>query len=309
MTCCGILVADLLGRPIERFPEKGRLALVPEMELHAGGGAHNTGVILSKLGVETAVIGKVGRDDLGEFLLNTLKRQGIDTRGIAITEEFGTSATMVIVDGQGERTFLHYTGANRALRADDVRTEFFSGSKILHISGTFLMPGIDGEGTAQVFRRAQEQGILTTLDTYWDDTGRWLPVIEPCLSHLDIFISNRDESSAISGRMDLVDNARFFLDYGIKTVAIKMGNEGSFIMTAEDKILVPPFVVETVDGSGAGDAFSAGFLVGVLKGWDFYRTGRFANACGALCVQKIGATQGVGSHDAVDRFIHDYDHR
>lgn len=303
ITCIGILVADLVGRPIDRFPEKGKLMLVPEMELHAGGCAHNTGVDLKKLGEEVKVVGKVGRDGLGEFMINSLRAHGIDAGGISEDDEHHTSATMVIVDGQGERTFLHYPGANRGLREKDIEDSFLSGSQIVHIAGSFLMPGFDGEETARVLERAKNLGALTSLDTAWDDTGKWLSTIEPALSYIDIFLSNRDEAHHISGKTNLPDIARFFMDYGIKVVAIKMGEEGSFIMTEEEKVLVPPFSVVAVDGTGAGDAFCAGFLVGYLRGWDLYETGRFANACGAMCVRKMGATEGVGSLEETLAFI------
>lgn len=307
VTCIGILVADLMGRPINRFPEKGKLLLVQEMELHVGGCAHNTAVDLRKLGEEVLVVGKVGDDDLGDVVINSLKRHGIDTRGVTRDPNFHTSATMVLLDEAGERTFLHYPGANQALRADDVKDEFLQGARVVHVAGSFLMPGFDGEETAKVFARAKAFGVLTSLDTAWDDTGKWFATIAPVLPLVDIFISNRDEASRISGKSTLADIASFFLDYGAKVVAIKMGEEGSFIMTKEEKILAPPFKVRAIDGTGAGDAFAAGFLFGYLRGWDLYEVGRFANACGAMCVEKMGATEGVGSFEEVRRFIEEHE--
>ncbi|NLJ38984.1 MAG: carbohydrate kinase family protein, partial [Candidatus Atribacteria bacterium] len=223
ITCIGILVADLLGRPINRLPEKGKLILIPQMELHVGGGANNTGVVLKKLGEEVVMVGKVGQDGLGEFIINSLRKEGIDPKGITMTQEYPTSATMVLVDEQGERSFIHCAGANQSLRNSDIQDEFFLDSDIVHITGTFLMPGFDGPETTALLKRVKKAGITTSIDTYWDDSGRWLTVIEPYLPLLDIFISNRDESTRISGRQNLVDNAKFFLDYGIRVVAIKMG--------------------------------------------------------------------------------------
>lgn len=307
VTCIGILVADLMGRPINRFPERGKLLLVPEMELHVGGCAHNTAVDLRKLGEEVLVVGKVGDDDLGDVVINSLKRHGVDVRGVTRDPRFHTSATMVLLDDRGERTFLHYPGANQALRASDVKDEFLRGAKVVHVAGSFLMPGFDGEETAKVFARAREFGVLTSLDTAWDDTGRWFATIAPVLPLVDVFISNRDEAARISGKSTLADIASFFLGYGAKVVAIKMGEEGSFIMTKEEKILVPPFKVTAVDGTGAGDAFAAGFLFGYLRGWELYEVGRFANACGAMCVERMGATEGVGSFEEVQRFIKEHE--
>ncbi len=307
IVCVGILVADLMGRPIDRFPEKGKLLLVPEMELHVGGCAHNTGVDLRKLGEEVLVVGKVGEDDLGDVVIHSLERHGIDTRGVTRDPRYHTSATMVILDSKGERTFLHHPGANGALRAQDVREEFLQGADIVHIAGSFLMPGFDGEETALVFQKARALGVTTSLDTAWDDTGRWLETIKPVLPYTDIFISNRDESAHIAGQYNLVEIGRFFLDFGVQVVAIKMGGEGSFIMTKEEKILVPPFPVEAIDGTGAGDAFAAGFLVGYLRRWDLYEVGRFANACGAMCVQRMGATEGVGTFEEVLAFVRNHE--
>jgi sugar/nucleoside kinase (ribokinase family) len=303
ITCVGILVADLLGRPIDRIPEKGKLILIPQMEMHVGGGANNTGVVLKKLGEEVVMVGKVGQDGLGEFVINSLRKEGIDPKGITCTSEYPTSSTMVLIDSQGERSFIHCVGANQSLRNEDIKDEFFLVSDIVHITGTFLMPGFDGPETTALLKRVKKAGIMTSIDTYWDDTGKWLQTIESYLPHIDIFISNRDESTHISGRQNMVDNAQFFLDYGIKVVAIKMGEEGSFIMTKEEKIFVPPFKVKAIDGTGAGDAYAAGFLVGTLKNWDLYEIGRFSNACGAMCVQAIGATEGVGHFDEVMEFI------
>src|SRR5438067_10570799 len=97
IACLGILVADLLGRPIDALPQRGRLGLVERMELHIGGCAANTGLALSKLGVRTAVLGKVGTDGLGEFIVQTMMIGGVDTQGIVRDSTVGTSATMVLV--------------------------------------------------------------------------------------------------------------------------------------------------------------------------------------------------------------------
>ncbi len=301
--CVGILVADLIGRPIEDFPEKGKLLLVKEMSLHVGGCAHNTGVDLHKLGEDVQIVGKVGRDGLGEFIINSLRKKGLDASGIKFTDQANTSATMVLLDSSGERTFLHYPGANCTLRSQDVSDEVLAASQLVHIAGSFLMPGFDGEETALLLKRAKALGKTTSLDTAWDDTGSWFSLLGPVLPHLDILISNQDEASRISGKEELPEIGEFFLRFGVQVVAIKMGPRGSFIVTPQEKVLVPPFVVKAVDGTGAGDAFAAGFIFGYLRDWDWYQVGRFANACGAMCVQQMGATEGVGSFEKVAEFM------
>ncbi|MGQ9580211.1 MAG: carbohydrate kinase family protein, partial [Armatimonadota bacterium] len=165
VTCLGILVADVVGKPVDQVPERGKLVLVDTMELHTGGCASNTGTSLAKIGIDTAIIGKVGDDGFGDFMIKELGKWGADCSGIVRDRVARTSATMVLVHGDGERSFIHYIGANATLTEDDVNFDVIKGSKVLHVAGTFLMPAFDGEPTARVLRKAQEMGILTSLDT------------------------------------------------------------------------------------------------------------------------------------------------
>ena len=110
--CLGILVADVIARPVDRVPEAGSLALLDEIGLHGGGCALNTGTALARLGVSIACAGKVGGDAFGDFLLGLLDERGIDHSLVLRDAVAATSATVVLVDSVGERTFLHVPGAN-----------------------------------------------------------------------------------------------------------------------------------------------------------------------------------------------------
>ena len=291
--CLGILVADVVAKPIEEMPGKGRLQLVDTMELHTGGCASNTGYALSRLGISTGVMGKVGTDGFGDFFVRYMEDAGLDTRGIRRTSSVNTSATMVMVSADGERTFFHYLGANAELCHDDLDFDIIKEAKILHIAGAFLMPSFDGEPTARVLQQAREWGITTSLDTAWDSKDNWMNVLEPCLQHLDIFMPSIEEARMITGKEEPSDVAELLLSYGIGTVALKMGEQGSYIRTNDWELSVPIYKVDAIDATGAGDAFAAGFLAGVSKGWDHKKAARLANAVGACCTTAMGATAGV----------------
>lgn len=298
VVCLGILVADVVGKPIEALPPKGTLAAVERMELHVGGCAANTGVGLAKLGVATAVIGKVGRDGFGDFLVGALERSGVDRSGVVRDAESATSATMVAVDASGERTFLHYQGANATFGAADVAWDVVEDAQILHVAGPFLMPRYMGADNAAVLERAKARGKTTTLDTVWDATGRWMSVLEPCLPFLDYALPSLEEARLLTGEDAPHDIAGVFLDKGVRVVGLKMGQQGAYLRTADgDEFSVPPFSVEAIDALGAGDAWAAGFLCGLTHGWDLERTARFANAVGACSVQALGATTGIRSFE------------
>jgi len=303
ITCLGILVADLVGKPVDEFPGRGKLTLVDHLELHSGGCAANTGVSLARIGIDTGIIGKVGNDGLGDFMVGVLTKNGIDPRGVVRDPKVGTSGTMVMVHGDGERSFIHYLGANAALTEADVDYDLIKGSKILHVAGSFLMPAFDGEPTANVLKKAQGMGITTSLDTAWDGKGRWMSVLEPCLQYVDYAVPSIEEARMCTGKHDPADVAKVLMDHGVKVVGLKMGEDGCYIRSADEEIRIPRYNVSAVDALGAGDAFAAGFLTGVLKGWDLEKTGRFANAVGALCVMALGATTGIKSLDETLAFM------
>lgn len=304
--CLGILVADVVGKPIDKMPEKGKLALVDTMELHTGGCASNTGYALSKLGISTGLMGKVGNDGFGDFIINYMKNAGLDMRGVKRSKTTNTSATMVMVSSDGERTFFHYLGANAELSYDDIDFDIVKEAKILQISGTFLMPSFDGEPTAKVLKKARELGIITSLDTAWDSKGNWMKLLEPCLEHIDIFLPSFEEAKMITGKDTPPEITEVLLSYGIGTVILKMGEKGSYVRTKDKEEYIPIFKVEAVDATGAGDAFVAGFLAGICKGMDHFESAKLGNAVGACCVTAIGASAGIKSMEETIRFMNSY---
>lgn len=296
IVCLGILVADVVGRPVQSVPDPGRLVLVEEMGLYTGGCAVNSASALAILGLPVEVIGKVGADPFGEFIVNALQQRGVGAQGVKRDSETGTSATMVMVDSEGERRFVHYIGANARLTLDDIELETVRTAGILHLAGSLVLPGIDGEPTAWLLQEVRTAGVVTFLDTVWDDTGRWMKMLALCLPHLDYFIPSLPEAQAITGREEPVHVARALLDRGVVTVALKMGADGCLVATQGGEMFhLPAYQVEVVDATGAGDAFAAGFIAGVWYGWSLEKTAHLANAIGALCVTGMGALGGVRS--------------
>jgi sugar/nucleoside kinase (ribokinase family) len=305
VTCVGLVTADVVGKPIDALPGRGQLALVERMELHTGGCAANTGIGLAKLGVDTAIIGKVGVDGFGDFIVGRFAEHGIDVTGFARDPVVATSATMVLVHSDGERSFLHYPGANSTLREEDVDFEGIARSKVLHIAGSQVLPALDGAPMAHLLQRAQGAGVVTALDTVWDATGRWMTVTGPCLPYTDYFLPSYDEARMLAGgRETPEDVAQFLLDAGAKVVALKLGAQGCYVRAATgEAVRLPALPVQAIDALGAGDAFVAGFLNGVVRGWDLEQCARFATAVGASCVTALGATTGIRNFDETLAFL------
>jgi len=298
--CLGILVADVIARPVDSYPAPGKLQLCDEMRPTIGGCAANTGIGLQKLGIETGVIGKVGRDGFGEMVRATLEENGLDVRGVSTDAEVSTSATMVMIASDSERSFIHYTGANATFTADDVDWSLMENAKLLHVAGHGVMPAFDGQPCADVLRRAKEMGLETALDTAGDASPEWMEHLLPTLPYIDYFVPSYDEVISClpapkSGAHTPQRAARAFLDEGVKVVALKMGEAGCYINDGQNEWSIPAFRVEAKDATGAGDAFAAGFLAGVRRGFGLEKSGRLGNATGACCVTQVGTVAGIRS--------------
>ena len=290
----GIYVVDVLGRPIDQFPEKGKLALFEELEIHAGGCANNTAIALARLGIPAGAMGKIGTDVFGNLLLQALTDNGVNTVGMQQDANASTSFTFVAIASDGERTFYHYIGANGELCEADLDWELIKTVKILHIAGALVMPSFDGAPMANVLRKAKTLDITTSLDTAYDATGKWMETLEPCLPYIDIFMPSIIEAQHLTGLSEYREITQFLRNnYNIYTIAIKMGENGSYVSTPEAEHFAPAYPVNVVDATGAGDAYAAGFLAGTIMDWDLKATAELASATGAACVTAIGTTAGI----------------
>jgi len=308
VACIGILVADVITKPVDKIPAPGLLERVSSIETYTGGCAMSAGIDMAKIGIKTAVLGKVGNDSFGEFLKDALVKYGVDTRGIAIDENVQTSASVVLSSSNGERSFLHTVGANGTFCYDDVNWDVINDSDIIFVAGTMLMDSFDGECCAKVLKKCKEMGKTTVLDTAWDSQGRWMKVLQPCMEYIDIFLPSIDEAIELSGETEPDKIADVFFGMGVSKVVIKLGSRGCYMRETKDSepVIIPCFKVKAVDTTGAGDSFCAGFLSAMAKGLSFEECGRFANAVGAHCVMAMGATTGIKSFDEINEFIKSY---
>lgn len=264
---------------------------------------------MAKIGLSVALIGKIGNDGFGKFITDELVKEGVDVTGLVKGERSKTSASVVLSDPDGERTFLHCLGANAEFTDADVDYSVVRNSKIVFIAGTMLMPAFDGEGCARVLKRAKEMGKYTALDTAWDSKGRWMKVLEPCMPYLDLFIPSYEEAVQLSGREKPEDIADVFLSQGVKVAVIKMGKDGCFIKASSGEMYtIPTYTdIKPVDTTGAGDSFAAGFLTGLSNGWSLYECGKFANAVGTHCVSAVGASTGIRTMEEIKVFMARYE--
>lgn len=302
--CVGHMCTDILIKPVDRLPERGKLELIDSIAMKTGGCAMNTSIGLAKLGISTAIVGKTGMDGFGTFMRDTLEREGVHTRGLRMEQSGTTSASVVNISSDGERCMLHCLGTNSTLSFADVDQSVLLDSRILFIGGAFLTPAFDGRDAARLLKLARQNGILTAMDTAWDSTGKWYATIRPCLAYLDWFMPSVEEAEQIFGSRDPMELAARMKAEGVKNAVVKLGADGCYVEPeGREGFFKKPFHVQCVDTAGAGDAWCAGFLSALVRGYAPEDCAEWGNAVGALCVTQIGTTSGILDFEQTAEFL------
>lgn len=253
-------------------------------------------------------MGAIGEDAAGNFIVDTMNRYGVDTSGLVRKSGVQTSATMLPIRPNGERPALHVLGANAELTEADVDLQRIDAARHLHFGGTYLMTKLDGEPTGRILKHAQQSGVPTSLDLIAIDRPDLLDVIAPALPHLDYFMPGIDEARMISGLTDRQEVIRFFLDRGVGHTVFKMGDQGSSIACFGpggqiEETRLPAFETTVVDSTGCGDAYCAGFITGLLKGWSLPESGRLGTAAAGMVITGLGSDAGIVDLDGTIEFM------
>lgn len=301
--CVGIIVADHVCTPIDHLPKAGELVLADSMLLTSGGCAANTAVDLSRMGVRSSVIGRVGNDIFGKVVREILQQQQVATDGILETPGVETSQTMIINVSGEDRRFVHTFGANAHFQVQDIPLHLLDGIKVLYVGGYLLMPGLDQNGLSQLFQQARQRGIAAVLDVGIPGPGEYLSKLVTLLPWVDVFLPNEDEAAFILNTHDPFEQARLFHQMGAGTVVITRGKQGAILLNQRSRLQSDIFQVDYVDGSGSGDAFDAGYIIGMIDGLDERGCLTMASALGASCVRAVGTTSSVFTRAQCQEFL------
>lgn len=306
--CAGILVADIFVPPLPALPAAGALCATEDFLLDTGGCAANVAAGLARLGVRAAVAGRVGSDVFGEFIVRDLQRRGVDTSGVKRSDTGGTSKTVVLTVIGEDRRFIHTFGANARFRVEDIDISPLSSGGILYLGGYLVMPDVEPKALANLFRAARQRGVRTVLDVVVPAGGMTdgMQRLAPVLPFTDFFLPNDEEALSLTGEKEPRAQAARFLAAGCGTAVITQGKRGTLLMTGQEVLEAGVYPVEFVDGSGSGDAFAAGFILGLLEGWPLPDVLRFGSAIGASACTKLGCTTGVFTRPQAEAFIREH---
>ncbi len=288
----GLYCIDVLGRPVTAIPDGGNATFIDQIRLTVAGTAGGTIVDCAKLGLHALAVGAVGEDEKGRFVLDTLSGFGIATDRMQRHPGLHTAASILNVRPNGERPCLHVRGASDTFLVTAEQYPYVLDAAFVHMGGNGLLGRMDGEPTAALLAEAKARGRTTTFDLIFA-TGALMEKLRPAMPHVDYFVPSIEEATALCGRVDPRDAARFFLDLGVGTCVLTMGGEGCVIAADGVFMRLPAHAIEVVDTTGCGDAFTAGLIAGLHRGWDIERAARLGGTCGALVAGGLGSDAGI----------------
>jgi sugar/nucleoside kinase (ribokinase family) len=273
------------------------------MPVKLGGCAANVAVDLVRHGIAVDVCGCVGNDDDGDVVLRRLEAAGIGCGAIGRVRSHPTSKTVILLVKGQDRRFLHSFGANAAFEAAQISREWIDGLKVFYVGGLLAMPGIRMVELAELLAYCRQRGIVTVVDVVVPHDYEGLEELRPLLPQVDYFLPNDDEAWRLTGQNETDGQIEAMLAAGARTVIITRGPHGSIAAAGRDRWEAGAYQIEAIDPSGSGDAFDAGVIAGVLRGWDMARTLRFAAAMGASATTAVGTTDGVFGPEEASAFL------
>ena len=305
---CGNIIIDQV-KMVSRWPDRGMLVPISSVKRAVGGSVSNTAVDLKTLdpAVDVKALGKVGADDNGDFVVKFLESKGVDCSLVEKTAERPTSFTDVMtVEGTGERTFFNLHGADSALVPEDVDVAKLD-CGIFHFGYLLLLDGMDapddeyGTKAARLLAKVQAAGIRTSVDIVSEQSDRFARIVRPALRYCDYCVINEIEGSLATGAKpdDLKGICEGLFGLGVKErvvvhcpdVGVTMGKDGDFVRVGSLK-LPDGWIRGTV---GAGDAFCAGTLYSLLRGFDPEKTLRLASCAAATNLTAADSVSGAKS--------------
>ncbi|GAK47601.1 ribokinase [Secundilactobacillus oryzae JCM 18671] len=296
VTVLGSLNVDTTMR-VKRMPLPGETLQAENKSSAAGGKGANQAVAAARAGAETSFIGKVGKDSSGQFMIESLQDDNIDTTCIATDETVGTGSAFILLDEEGQNSILVYGGSNQQVKKEEVVA---AEDKIKNAD--FLIAQFETPQAAAVeaFKIAKANGVFTILNP--------APAaeIDPELLKLsDIIVPNETESATLTGievtdEASMVANADKFKEMGVENLIITVGSKGAFYSTKAGHDFVPAFKVKAVDTTAAGDTF-LGSLSSQLKPdlSNIAEALTFAQRASSIAVQRLGAMPSIPTYEEI----------
>jgi len=285
----GDATIDIVAR-LESYPLPGGDVQPLETIANLGGTSLNAAVMLARLGVEVALVARVGPDMFGDYILSQMEHEGLSNRWMERDPSVLTGLVYVAVTPGGQRTLFGGAGANRNLAATLLSADVIARSHWLHVTSYNVLDDHSLDATTRTMQLAHASGVPVSLDIGLAPMRLAPELVANAAARADVLFPS-DDSGDVA--------------HAGQAVLRKLGAAGCTILTDSARVSVPAFRVSAVDTTGAGDAFDGGYIAGQVRGLDMRSSALLANACGAAAVTVLGAGNALPGRDVVMRFLQD----
>ncbi|HHT24299.1 MAG TPA: ribokinase [Clostridiaceae bacterium] len=296
----GSFVVDLMGRG-PHLPVPGETVKGTFFKMGPGGKGFNQGVAAHKAGGDVTMITKLGKDTFANIAVDAMKELNMDTSHLLWSEEHGTGVALIEVDDTtGQNAIMVIPSA-----CNDIFDEEVDNLEGILDDSDYLLTQLETNMSSieKIVDMAYRKNKIIIMNT-----APFQPVEDELLRKINIVTPNEVEAELLTG-VKVVDQtsaseaADHFFQKGVKSVVITMGGKGAFVSDGNKEMIIPPFKVEVLDTTGAGDAFNGGFVAALAEGKDIFEASIFASAVAALSVQKMGTTPSMPTREEVDAFL------
>lgn len=311
----GSVIVDKINS-ITAYPSSGELTQIRSIQKAVGGCVPNVALDLKKIApsLPISAIGKIGADPEGVFVTQVLRDGGVDTSGFKVMDAEQTSFTEVMSIPGGQRTFFVYSGASADFGVADMDLEKIP-ARLLHLGYFLLLQKVDGGDGLAILKKAQEQGIETSIDLVSENSDRYSLVL-PCLPYTDYLIINELEAGRLADMVPEKKNleaiARKLKALGVRKKVIIHMPECSVCLSEEGFSGLGSYILPEgyIQGTtGAGDAFCAGALIGIYNGWSDMQIMEFASSCAVMALGAADATSGMKNQQQIIDFCKSFERR
>lgn len=290
---------------------KGKLRYTHDFNLKIAGAESNFAIGIQKLGLSAGWISKLGKDEFGQFIINTLKGEGVDVSNVSFDSTHSTGLMVKEFAASDETNVYYYRESSAAscLSANDINEEYVKGSRLIHLTGiTPILNESCYEAIEKIIDIAHKGNILVSFDPnirlkLWRDND-YSGKIKMLLFSSNIILLGLSEAKILFDTIDIETIRSLILSSeNVQYLVIKDGKNGAWVGNKKEFYKIDPYKCTVIDPIGAGDAFNAGFISGLLQGSDLKRCGEIGAICGALATQSYGDFESYPSRDELENIL------
>lgn len=285
----GALNVDMLFK-VERLACAEEESFIEDYTEACGGSAANTIVGLARLGCKVGFLGKIANDREGKLQIDCFKTEGVDTSGIIEATKGKSGSVLGFVDKKGARALYINSGVNDIVEPREIKWDYVSQTQFLHLS-SFV--GEKSFRSQKKLLGALPSDVKISFDPGSVYAQKGFAAIEPIIRNSYVLMPNAVELGLLTGETDYRKGADFMIEMGVKIVVVKLGSKGCYVTDGQERLTIEPFKVKVVDTTGAGDAFCAGFLYGLINNKSLYECGQLGNFVASRSVTVMGARAGL----------------